>query len=306
MGLVSEIRELAGKFGKRDAKAPAPVTTEDRIAAVERALARLRDEREVVNAQIEGAPARRRELLLVDAADDGLLALDREIDSLHLQIERLDALEPELLDRLAEFHDAVRQGRWSSLVYRHDNAVREHLRRLAAAADSLREVRAILTEAQASFPVERGARMIGTIGLDYVADDALMHQERELDRLSSFDTKARPLPKLGAPRPPVTGLEIKAAQTLPHGLGRQGVARAGGAPPKAAPAPVPRQLAPIVPRVKRNDPPADEGERRIRVLRETSGPNCEPLGNGDELSLPAADADAIVRRGAADYIVAGV
>ncbi|MBP0445014.1 hypothetical protein J8J14_09500 [Roseomonas sp. SSH11] len=63
------------------------------------ALARLSVERTAVSDTILALTRRREDFLLSDASDAIIAEIDRETDRLHLTLERLDAVECEVLRR---------------------------------------------------------------------------------------------------------------------------------------------------------------------------------------------------------------
>jgi len=80
------------------------------------ALAELDADRAATREAIEAASARRHELLLTPGTDRELLALDRDLDKLHLQLERLDTVEPMLLAAAAVAHQDVRERQLAALI----------------------------------------------------------------------------------------------------------------------------------------------------------------------------------------------
>ncbi len=72
-----------------------------RVAETQAALERLRQERRTAEAQVCEL-RERRETELLTAEDETILGIDRELNSLSLTLERLDAAEPALRQRLEE------------------------------------------------------------------------------------------------------------------------------------------------------------------------------------------------------------
>ena len=85
MGIVSQLLSLAG--GAKSSK-------KDDIAAIEAPIRRLQADRKAAEDKLDGAAARRRELLLADAADESIAELDRELAAAQLTLERLKLAEP--------------------------------------------------------------------------------------------------------------------------------------------------------------------------------------------------------------------
>jgi len=179
MGLISEFRDaLKCKCGR--------VT----IADVEAGLARLREERAAAEAGLPSTVARRRELLLADAPDDALVELDQEADRQHLALERLEVIEPELLDQLQALRAAARRNQWAALVAEHDSAVRAYLAAAAQLIERYGEVVGAWDKATASGFAERQHRFVTLPHPSIVTSEIFYKLEREFGRLSGVSEPA--------------------------------------------------------------------------------------------------------------------
>lgn len=135
MGIVSDlIAAVSGRTGE------APQDIEQKLKA-------LGFERGDAREKIAKLLARRQELLLVDGTDREIAKLDAELDSLRLAIERLDAIEPKLHERLVELRETERRERWKTIADRHHDALETHVRALRVAAASAEALAATRGEA---------------------------------------------------------------------------------------------------------------------------------------------------------------
>jgi hypothetical protein len=281
MGLISEIRDVL----KRKRGKAAPIS--DQIAAVNAAMARLRQEREAAEAGISAAAERRREILLEDASDDAIAELDREADRLHLQLERIDAVEPELLARLQDLQNAARRQQWQSLVYHHDEAMKAYLAAFGVLTERYADALAVWARAAAQGFNERLHRFVQLPAPHVVIPDVLYRLEREFGRVTGLSAPVSPaaVPALAQPAVAATPAAV-ANGHAPH-------ATANGTVPPAPPA---KKRAP-------RRPPAEAaaGEVAVYILR----PGIELQGCqasiGDRFNLPSAEARRLVEQGAADF-----
>lgn len=79
------------------------------VGEVNSALARLRGQREANAARHNEMLQARRGLIETDAPDAKIVAVDRELESLSIEEEKLDALEPRLLERLSQMQSHERR-----------------------------------------------------------------------------------------------------------------------------------------------------------------------------------------------------
>jgi hypothetical protein len=138
MGLVSDLLGLIR--GSQD-----PVTT---VMDIETALDQLHDERENAHARLAALAEKRRAALMSDATTDAIRKIDDECDAARLLVERLDLLEPQLLDKLQHARGDARRQEWYHLYAEHHklalnfaDAMRktcDALDRLVVSSDKLR------------------------------------------------------------------------------------------------------------------------------------------------------------------------
>jgi hypothetical protein len=290
MGLISELRDVVKR---KRGKAP-PIG--DQMAAVNAAMARLRQEREATEAGISAAAERRREILLEDASDDAIAELDRGADRLHLQLERIDAIEPELLARLQDLQNAARRQEWQSLVHQHDQATRDYLAAFDLFLDRYRQVLGIWERAAAKGFDERLHRFVTPTHI--VDADILYRLERDFARVAGIaPTTVAPVaqPVAVAPKPAVGGGQV--GEITADATGKITKAKANGhdLPPAAAVAKRRASRRPLTePQV---------GEAAVDILRSgVEMPDGSQASTGDRFNLPSAQARTLVEHGAADYV----
>lgn len=123
MGLLNDLLKPKGRQ---------PAT----VAEAEAALVKLNAERDAANETAKAATRRRADLLLVDGSESKIVEAEAATDAARLTIERLDAAEPLLLQRLAELRDVVRTKLRAKLIAEHEAVVGPYVEahRLAAAA----------------------------------------------------------------------------------------------------------------------------------------------------------------------------
>jgi hypothetical protein len=94
---------------KKGDGAPSP---ESAIGALQTALAKIREEREAADRKIGAHAAKRRALLLEDAATETILSHDLESDRARVNQDRLDEAEGKIREMIAFEEDVVADGDW--------------------------------------------------------------------------------------------------------------------------------------------------------------------------------------------------
>jgi len=131
---------------------PAPVQPATEAELIE-ALARLEAERRAAEDAAIEAQSRREKLLLEPDADEEIHQSARDLAAAELLVERLDALEPTLRNRLQDVRNAARAARWLELRDAYVAAAERHLaflRDYEATQRPLRE--AVIGPLMAEFP----------------------------------------------------------------------------------------------------------------------------------------------------------
>lgn len=274
MGLISEI--LGFVRGGGDA---------DTMVGCETALARLQAERDSATAALEASGARRKTLLLEDASDKKIKALEDEIDGHHLTLERLELIEGDLISRMHVLRSGVRQEQLKKLLKRHFAATTAYIASHRAAARAVNGITAIVDEARAAgFEHEFSAYNPPIPRMLDLAQIAVY--ESEIERIADA----------------VSGRERQIAPSAPAPRREPAVA-------KPATVGTPRRVydgerAPMAERKPRAlfADVAKPGEKLITISRtgyET--PDGRSCVIGDVVALPKTIADAVVRNSAGEY-----
>jgi hypothetical protein len=270
-------------FGGADTK-PEDIPT---LADAAAALDRLRAARAENAARERELIAGRRAAIEGDASDATILKMDRELEKLVLESERLDVLEPRIIARLSELQSADRAALLAQLRGIYETRVAELDRAMEALLEPLGNLQEIL---------------------------------RQLD-VAGFSGEARafvvPPPYLGA-----GGVAISAEtlenwrQQREHNLDMHALAAAPRPAPTPAPPPAPKapervrlQDAAYRPAPTRAARKVEEepsfGFMKIAVLRNGLEIAGEARVIGDELILPVSDAERLARTGAVDIVARG-
>lgn len=117
------------------------------IAEMEQSLLRLRIERAQANELVELHAPKRAMMLLSDATEEAILALDREADIARLRLDRLELAEIELQDRIASARDKAERDRRAAEAERAANAISSKTSAVDEAATALAMAFAALVEA---------------------------------------------------------------------------------------------------------------------------------------------------------------
>jgi hypothetical protein len=119
------------------------------VQQAEAAAARMSAERASARAKIE-AITKRREAALLELPDEEVEALDKDGDRQRLQLERLDRIEPLLVERLQQLRTEAKKRRWLDIRRRHHDQCAIVAKLQRAALDATEALRQIPMEAQAA------------------------------------------------------------------------------------------------------------------------------------------------------------
>jgi hypothetical protein len=234
------------------------------LASLESALRQLDDERAGATAQIARA-AEHRHALLLQGSDAELAAHDVATDRLRLTIERLDAAEIVLLERLEAASSEERRARWASTKAHLDVLEANYVTALGAAVTVIDAVISARDHARAAgFEVEvvRSLVMLPRIVTREALENFMFQTERAADRTSTPVVKS---PKIV---PPVIA-----------------------SPASVKPSRTPRRDV------------AKEGHRLVEFLKGGFElPDSQQAYPGDIVALPDDFAFAAVKSATADYV----
>jgi hypothetical protein len=275
MGLITEILSFVRGGGETDT-----------MIGCETALSRLQAEREAATAALEAGGARRKALLLEDASDKKIKALEAESDGHHLTLERLELIEDDLISRMHVLRSGVRQEQLKKLLKRHFAATTAYIAAHRSAARAVTAVTSIVDEARAA-GFER----------EFVAYNPPIPRMLDLAQIAVYESEIERIADAHAGRAAPLVAQPERKPYRPPAAPSQDTA---GAPRRVSLADQ-HPVAPRAPRSPRIDV-AKEGERLVRVSRPgyeaPDGYQCE---RGDVIALPTALATAVVVNGAAEF-----
>jgi len=125
--------EISEPKGNGDAKPPA-----DQRADLGAALARIAEERVDAQKVLDGLESRRECLLLADAPESEILALDCEADSARIRLEKLDVFEIKIAARLDALRSDVAESEWRDTFARRYSACLEYAAAVRDATEKFR------------------------------------------------------------------------------------------------------------------------------------------------------------------------
>lgn len=275
MGLMTEILSFVRGGGETDT-----------LFGVQQALAKLQSERQAATEALASFGQRRKAMLLDDASDKAIGALEREMDSHRLVLERLELLEDDLLRRARLLQSGERTKRIQELLKRHQAATKVYIEAHRAAARAVNGVTSVVDEAIAA-----------GFGSEFSAYNPPIPRMLDLSQIAIYEQEIERIADA------VAGRERQAVPSAPAPRRAPTVAKPAtvGTPRRVfadAPAPVSerktRELYADV---------AKPGEKLIRISRlgyET--PDGRSCVNGDVVALPNEIATAVVRNVAGDYL----
>jgi hypothetical protein len=281
MGLVADIK---GLLSPRKRKGDGGDV--EAVAAAEAALKALADARTAAQNAISSAATRRRGLLLADAPDDAIVALERETDDAHRTLERLELVEAEVLARLQEARAAARRAAWSELHARWTAAVPRYAVAMRSAIAERNKLLELAAEADGRGFSE--ARVIFELPPWTLADPAVI---AAFEALAEQRAERAPWPRMPAPALPAPAA---ASSPKPSPIAPAPAASASPQPPASM-------------RTKRTRAPEPvAGGVEVKVLRagfETpDGVGCDV---GDTITLTPTMAHQAATRGAVEYVQKG-
>jgi hypothetical protein len=265
---LSLITDLLGALGGKKAVRS--------LADVESDLTRLDQERAAAREAVATC-LRRRDELLLSGSDSDIANVDADLDAKRLVIERLDAIEPRLLEQLAARRTAAKAAKWNDIRGRYETASVAYRDALRRAVELQAAVRNIHDESR-RLGFEHQSATLPT-PTRWATPEGISEYEVNLER---WVDAQRPRPVV-APAKPVAPPPAKPTPIAP---------KAKAVAPKPAPQPA-----------KPPFEPPTEGVARITLLK----PGVEIHGVGHAIAstveVDAAVAKKIVEAGKAEYSV---
>ncbi len=244
------------------------------IVEIERALSRLGSKRAEAREAVTALMARREQLLLEDDSDAKIAKCDSDADKHRLTIERCKLAQPLLVAELEAARSEARRKRWRDLRSQYDIAARAYAGTLRAAAEKQAEMIALGDTARRE-GYEQEAVATFTPPARLVSNDSLADYELALDRQRDAIAAQE-----ATPATPPPAIPAKAAPP-----------RLAAVPRSAAPAPKPPPRSPV-------KETAGEGETAVVVIRSGLEAKGQRWIVGDQIALPSAEAEAMLRAGA--------
>ena len=279
MGIV---RDILGNVGLAAARRP-----RRSIADVERALARLGDERRDAREAVSAASRERDALLLVDDSDVKIGELDAVTDRHRLTLERCEKLEPILLEELAALRNEAKRAHWRRLfAEKYTPALADYAAKHRAALESFEILAAIREDAQRAGFASEAAHAMPFVG-NILTREILGYVEHEADRVRDV---AGEKPRKAAPPAP---LKI-APSPAPKAPARRMLDLSAPTSPALQVQTCDRELLKI-------KGPVPAGHMAVRIL----APRIELGGGrgfgwrGDEFALPNFQAIKLIERSCA-------
>lgn len=274
MGLISEIFGYVRGGGETDT-----------LVGAETALARLAAERAGAIAAIDAAHTRRRDLLVEDGSDKQIAAIDREIGSHQLTLDRLDAIEGRLIEQLQALRSGHRREQWAKFYKRHAVAAAEFVEKYRAAVRALNALTATTDEARAA-------------GFEHEAMAHFVPPPQMLDfaLIANFESAVEDIADAVAGRRKPMPVQPERKPYSP--------------PPAPAPSPFRRRVSladvedrpPAKPRRPLRADKAGPGQRLVSIARNgIEAPDGDRLVAGDVVALPEKQAEQLVRNGGGDF-----
>lgn len=258
---------------------------DDTLVGAETALSRLYAEKAAAVSAMDALRAHRHELLLEDGSDKKIAAVDRDLAAHQLVLDRVDAVEGSVIDRLQGLRSDHRRGQWKKIYGRHAAAASDFITKYREAVRSLNALIAITDEARAAgFEHEAMAHFPfppTTLDFALVAN----YESAVEDIADAVAGRRKPMPVQPVRKP------YTPPPAPPPGQGQRRVSLADV---EDRPPPKPR-------RALRADQ-AGPGQKLVSIARTGfEAPDGSQCRAGDVIALPAEQAEDVVRNGAGDF-----
>src|SRR5258708_37424298 len=132
-------------FGPKTKKAATPA---EALAEAEAALERHAREKSAAEAEILALDRERKALLLDDRSDDAIREIAQRRGDVGLRQERLAEIYPQLLARLADAREALKEARWQDIAGRFFPVAWEYLAAMRNARELFEAMEALRDEAR--------------------------------------------------------------------------------------------------------------------------------------------------------------
>jgi hypothetical protein len=156
------------------------------VSEIEQALARLRRGRAEADASFKAAHARRAELLLSDATLEEVKEIEALAEAASLTLERLELVEPKLLEELTASRNAAEREAWRDLLRdAYAPAAADHAAKYRAALEAWEKLGSIRAKAIQMGLGDEAATAMRPVPV-ILNRDSLVRIERENDRVQDL------------------------------------------------------------------------------------------------------------------------
>jgi hypothetical protein len=258
-------------------------------ASLEQALLQLSRDRDETRIRIVDLKKQRHAELLDDATDAAIGKIDLLIDRAEVKLEKLNAAEPPLLEKLTGARTAARQRRWRELRETYLSAVGEYLAAAREAIDKHIALAAIVKQAQREgFEGEVKATMPPTPNINtnaLLAPDLLDIWERAVTPAGAAPAPRTVKARVSRPAPP------KAVESMQHAVKLD----------LGEPTPIENLTSKRMP----DDlSPLEPGEARVIVLHQGWSPRDDRPAThaGQQIKMPFGEARAAANKGLVEIV----
>jgi hypothetical protein len=162
----------------------------DQRADIDAALQRIAEERGAARGVLDGLESRREGLLLSDAPDGDIAALDKEGDHARIKLEKLDAFEAEIHARLSEVEGIEAEVEWRRLFDARHQAACDFAASFNSAIGAMFALRSATNAASASEIARRFGLLTEPPPL-ILSGESLQKFLRETEMMSDLETRRR-------------------------------------------------------------------------------------------------------------------
>jgi hypothetical protein len=168
-----------------NAKPPA-----DQRADIDAALAKIAQERADARKVLDGLESRRESLLLADAPESDIAALDKEGDHARIKLEKLDGFEAEIYARQSELQGQEAEVEWRRLFDARHRAACDFASSFNETCGSMFALR-LATNAAAASEIGRKFGLLTEAPPLILSAEALQKFLRETEMMSDLESRRR-------------------------------------------------------------------------------------------------------------------
>jgi hypothetical protein len=163
---------------------------DDQRADIDAALAKIAQERAAAQSVLDGLDQRREGLLLADASESEIAALDREGDHARIRLEKLDVFEAEIHARLSELEGMEAETEWRRLFDARHAAACEFATSFNETCGRMFALRSATNAASAS-EIARAFGLLSEAPPLILSGESLQKFLRETEMMSDLESRRR-------------------------------------------------------------------------------------------------------------------